>query len=79
MTKMKDLFQSADWKTEKHVPVIEVSFTVRQGVNFPITITVGEKSGRTYCLPGGAPRYFGCYSLREAPSFMPGRCSVVPG
>ncbi|MDP8233179.1 MAG: class II SORL domain-containing protein [Candidatus Saelkia tenebricola] len=37
---LKDLFQSADWKQEKHVPVIDI---VEQGEIVKIAITVGKE------------------------------------
>lgn len=37
---MKEFYQSADWKTEKHVPVIEVS---RKGDLYSATVTVGKE------------------------------------
>lgn len=40
---LKDLFQSADWKTEKHVPVIEAPDKVRKGEIFKVTATVGKE------------------------------------
>ncbi len=38
-----DLFQSADWKAEKHVPVIECPAQVRAGEAFPVTLTIGKE------------------------------------
>lgn len=43
MSQVKDLFQSADWKTEKHVPVIEAPKTVKKGEYFKIIVTVGKE------------------------------------
>lgn len=43
MSQVKDLFQSADWKTEKHVPVIEAPKTVKKGEYFKILVTVGKE------------------------------------
>ena len=43
MADFKDLFQSADWKTEKHVPVIEVSDKVKKGELISITVSVGKE------------------------------------
>lgn len=40
---IKDLFQSADWKQEKHVPVIDASDTVKKGENCQVTVTVGKE------------------------------------
>jgi len=40
---LKDLFQSADWKTEKHVPVIECADSVKKGEYFPVNIVIGKE------------------------------------
>ena len=40
MKEMKDLYQSADWKAEKHVPVIEVE---KKGENYCVTVSVGKE------------------------------------
>jgi superoxide reductase len=41
--KIGDKVQSADWKTEKHVPVIECPDAVEAGKPFQITVTVGKE------------------------------------
>ena len=43
MKTAKDLFQSADWKTEKHIPAIEAPDTVSKGEVFNVTVTVGKE------------------------------------
>ena len=43
MPGMNELFQSADWKTEKHVPVIVAPDKVNKGEFFKITVTVGKE------------------------------------
>jgi len=43
MPSMKDLLQSADWKKEKHVPVIEAPDTVKRGEAILITVSVGKE------------------------------------
>ena len=43
MASIKDLFQSADWKAEKHVPVIEVADKVKKGEFFKLTVSVGKQ------------------------------------
>jgi len=43
MAELKELFQSADWKAEKHVPVIEVQDTVKKGESIKVTVTVGKQ------------------------------------
>jgi superoxide reductase len=43
MNKLSDLFQRSDWKTEKHVPVIECPDSVKSGELFDINISVGKE------------------------------------
>lgn len=43
MTEFKDLFQTADWKQEKHVPVIEAADKVKKGQFLKITVSVGKE------------------------------------
>ena len=43
MTQAKDILQAADWKTEKHVPVIEVNDTIKKGGVVSITLSVGKE------------------------------------
>lgn len=43
MSTIKDLFQSADWKSEKHVPVIEVEDKVKKGQEIKIGLSVGKQ------------------------------------
>jgi desulfoferrodoxin-like iron-binding protein len=43
MALIKDLFQSADWKKEKHVPVIDAPAAVRKGETTKITVAVGKE------------------------------------
>ena len=43
MGDLKDLFQSADWKAEKHVPVIEAADKVKKGEFFKVTVSVGKE------------------------------------
>jgi superoxide reductase len=40
---IKDLFQSADWKKEKHVPVIDAPLKAKKGENIKITVAVGKE------------------------------------
>lgn len=41
-TKM-ELYGTADWKTEKHVPVIEVPDVIKKGEKTMVTVTVGKE------------------------------------
>ncbi|MBP7055623.1 MAG: class II SORL domain-containing protein [Candidatus Omnitrophica bacterium] len=43
MAELKDLMQSADWKKEKHVPVIDAADTVKKGDVIKITVSVGKE------------------------------------
>lgn len=43
MAEFKDLLQSADWKAEKHVPVIDAPDSVKKGEFFKVTATVGKE------------------------------------
>ena len=40
--KLADVIQSADWKAEKHVPVIDIPATVQADELISITVTVGK-------------------------------------
>ncbi len=39
----KDLFQEADWRTEKHVPVIDIPSLVKKGEPFKVSVSVGKE------------------------------------
>jgi superoxide reductase len=43
MKQFGELFQTADWKTEKHVPVIECPDRVKAGELFPVKVTLGKE------------------------------------
>jgi superoxide reductase len=43
MKKLGEFFQTADWKAEKHVPVIECPDSVKRGEKFDITVSVGKE------------------------------------
>lgn len=43
MEDIKNLFQGADWKAEKHVPVIDAPDTAKKGEFFKVTATVGKE------------------------------------
>lgn len=42
MPELKDLYQTADWKTEKHVPVIESADKLKKGDALKVTVSVGK-------------------------------------
>lgn len=43
MAELKDLLQTADWKTEKHVPVIDAPQQIKKGEFFKVTVSVGKE------------------------------------
>jgi superoxide reductase len=43
MKKLGVVFQSADWKTEKHVPLIECPDSVKSGELFDMKVTIGKE------------------------------------
>ena len=43
MVDLNQIFQSADWKTEKHVPVIEISGEISSGKPIQVKLTVGKE------------------------------------
>jgi len=43
MANLKDLLQSADWKAEKHVPVIEVADKISKGQLINLEVSVGKQ------------------------------------
>ncbi len=43
MNKIGDLFQSSDWKKEKHAPVIECPDEVPAGEAFAVKVSVGKE------------------------------------
>lgn len=43
MPSFKDVLQTADWKTEKHVPVIDAPDKVKKGDNVSVGVSVGKE------------------------------------
>ncbi|HOO78091.1 MAG TPA: class II SORL domain-containing protein [bacterium] len=43
MNELKNLYQSADWKSEKHVPVIEAPRRATPGEPFEVKVSVGKE------------------------------------
>lgn len=43
LKKIGELVQEADWKAEKHVPVIECANTVKNDENFEVKVTIGKE------------------------------------
>ncbi|MFA7160526.1 MAG: class II SORL domain-containing protein [Kiritimatiellia bacterium] len=66
MTNLSETIKTADWKTEKHVPVIECSGKVKADELFTVKVTLGKEIAhpnttehhirwiQLYFLPGGA-------------------------
>jgi superoxide reductase len=43
MAKIGELYQTADWKAEKHVPVIECPDQVKKNAMFEVKVTLGKE------------------------------------
>lgn len=43
MSEFSNLFQTGDWKKEKHVPVIQLPESVKKGEFFTVTATIGKE------------------------------------
>jgi superoxide reductase len=43
MSQFGELYQTADWKTEKHVPVIDCADSVKANENFTVKVTIGKE------------------------------------
>ena len=43
MSNIGELYQSGDWKNEKHAPVIELPAEVKAGESFKINVSVGKE------------------------------------
>lgn len=43
MKKLSELYQSGDWKGEKHVPVINAPATAKKGELIEINVNIGEE------------------------------------
>jgi superoxide reductase len=51
MEGMKDYFQSADWKKEKHAPVIEAPESIKKGDTVQVTVSVGKEIAHPNTTP----------------------------
>jgi superoxide reductase len=40
---MNEIFQTADWKKEKHVPVIDAPDSAKKGENIKVTVSIGKE------------------------------------
>lgn len=43
MPNMNELLQTADWKTEKHVPVIECKDKIKKGDTLVVNVSIGKE------------------------------------
>lgn len=68
MADFKDLFQTADWKAEKHVPVIEAEDKVKKGEFLKVTLTVGKEISHPNTTEHHI-RWIEVYFLAEAEKF----------
>lgn len=68
MPDLKDLFQTADWKTEKHVPVIEAPDKAKKGEFIRLTITVGKEIPHPNTTEHHI-RWIGVYFLADTEKF----------
>lgn len=68
MIDIKDLLQAADWKTEKHVPVIEAPDKIKKGELLKATITVGKEIAHPNTTEHHI-RWIGVYFLAEGEKF----------
>jgi superoxide reductase len=51
MPAMKDVYQAADWKKEKHAPVIEAPEGVKKGEPVPVAVSVGKEIAHPNTTP----------------------------
>jgi superoxide reductase len=68
MADFKNLFQTADWKKEKHVPVIEAPDKVKKGAFFKLTVSVGKEISHPNTTPHHI-RWIGVYFQPQGEKF----------
>jgi superoxide reductase len=51
METLKDLYQTADWKKEKHVPTIEAPASVAKGAVVQVAVSVGKEIAHPNTTP----------------------------
>jgi superoxide reductase len=51
MAELKDLYQDADWKKEKHAPVIEAPESIKKGEPVHLTVSVGKEIAHPNTTP----------------------------
>ena len=79
MKEISNIFQSADWKKEKHAPVIDAPEKIKRGEGLPVSIMVGKEISHpnttehhiawidVYFHPEGSkfPSHLGRYEFRS--------------
>lgn len=75
MARLKDLLQEADWKLEKHVPVIESPDVINKGDSVSITVSVGKEIAH----PNTSEHHIVCITIYFLPKgekipYQIGRC-----
>ncbi len=68
MAELKSLLQTADWKTEKHVPVIEERENSKKGELVKISVSVGKEVAHPNKTEHHI-RFIGVYFLPEGEKF----------
>ena len=51
MKQLSEVYQAADWKTEKHVPVIDAPESVKPDVPFNVSAAVGKEIAHPNTVP----------------------------
>ena len=68
MAEFKDLFQTADWKKEKHVPAIESPEKCKKGESLKVMVTVGKEISHPNTTEHHI-RWIGVYFLPDGEKF----------
>lgn len=68
MADLSDLLQSADWKQEKHVPVIEAADKAKKGDLIEVSLTVGKEIPHPNTTEHHI-RWIGVYFLADGEKF----------
>jgi superoxide reductase len=92
MANPSETIKKADWKTEKHVPVIELPAKIAAGQEFKVTVSVGKEIAHpntiehhitwiaVFFQPEGAPVPFQvghCEFTGHGPVFTAPSCTVT--
>jgi superoxide reductase len=78
MKEFAEIYQTADWKAEKHVPVIECPDTVKAGELFPVRVSVGKEIAHPNTTDHHI-RWIAVYFLPDGEKFayQVGRCEFT--